>query len=62
MTVVIYDVRMEETMLQTQLVHLQTLYEIIMESEEPETIRKALAAMTSSQAGIEYLQLNPITL
>jgi hypothetical protein len=53
---------MEETiMLQTQLIHLQTLYEIMCESEEPDIIRKALAALTSTSAGIQYLEMNPIT-
>lgn len=49
-------------MLTTQLIHLQSLYEIICESEEPEIIRRALAAMTSTSAGIEYLAMNPITM
>lgn len=48
-------------MLETQLIHLQTLYEIVCDSDEPETIRKALAALTSTPAGIQYLQMNPIT-
>jgi hypothetical protein len=53
---------MEETMLRTQLIHLQTLYEIVCESDEPDIIRRALAALTSTPAGIEYLAMNPITI
>lgn len=49
-------------MLETQLMHLQTLYEIVCESEEPDTIRKALAALTSNDAGLDYLRMNPITM
>lgn len=48
-------------MLETQLKLMQALYEIICESEEPEIIRRALSALTSTEAGIEYLTLNPIT-
>ena len=44
-----------------QIIALQTLYEIVMESDEPEIIRKALAALTSTPAGREYLEMNPIT-
>lgn len=53
---------MEETMLATQLIHLQTLYAIVCESEEPDIVRRALAALTATPAGLEYLALNPITL
>jgi hypothetical protein len=49
-------------MLHTQLIHLQALYEIVCDSDEPETIRKALAALTSTPSGCEYLAMNPITL
>lgn len=49
-------------MLTTQLIHLQTLYAIVCESDEPDTVRRALAALTATDAGIEYLRMNPITL
>lgn len=44
------------------LIYIQTLYGIICDSEEPETIRRALAALTSTPGGIEYLQMNPIAI
>ena len=44
-----------------QIIALQTLYEIVMESNEPEIMRKALAALTATEAGREYLAMNPIT-
>jgi len=40
----------------------EVLYEIICSSDEPETIRKALAALTSTDSGIEYLRMNPLAL
>lgn len=52
---------MDTTMLETQLVFVQALYEIVCESDEPETMRKALSALTSTEAGRQYLQMNPIT-
>lgn len=57
-----YNVGMEVQLMETQLIYLQCLYEVICDSDEPETIRRALAAMTSTDAGIEYLRMNPITL
>lgn len=48
-------------MLETQLIYLQSLYEIVCDSDEPETVRKALSALTSTPAGIDYLRMNPIT-
>lgn len=47
--------------MEAQLIMLQTLYEIIMESEEADIIRKALSALTATPAGREYLEMNPIT-
>lgn len=44
-----------------QLLVLQTLYEIVMESDEPEIIRKALSALTATAEGRQYLEMNPIT-
>lgn len=52
---------MEETLLTTQLIYLQTLYAIVCDSEEPDTIRRAFAALTSTEAGLDYLRINPIT-
>lgn len=43
-----------------QLRYLQALHEVVSDSEEPETIRVALSALTSTNAGIEYLRMNPI--
>jgi hypothetical protein len=40
----------------------EVLYEILCSSDEPETIRKALAALTSTDSGIEYLRMNPLAL
>lgn len=47
---------------ETNLKLMQTLHEILCDSEEPETIRKALAALTSTPEGIEYLRMNPLAL
>lgn len=49
-------------MAETNLLLLQALHEILCESEEAETVRKALAAMTSTPEGIEYLRMNPLAL
>ncbi len=57
-----YDRDMDTTMTEANLAFMQCLFEIVCESEEPETIRKALAALTNTPGGIEYLQMNPITL
>lgn len=48
--------------LETNLKLMQALHEILCDSEEPETIRKALAALTSTPGGIEYLRMNPLAL
>jgi hypothetical protein len=50
------------TMAEEALIYVQTLYGIICDSEEPETIRKALAALTATTGGIEFLQMHPIAL
>lgn len=42
--------------------YMATLYEIICDSDEPETVRKALAALTSTPEGIEFLRMNPLAL
>lgn len=52
---------MDTEMLATQLVHLEALYQIVMESDEPEIVRRALAALTSTEAGLDYIRLNPFT-
>lgn len=52
---------LKENMMEFQLLVLQTLYEIVMESDEPEIIRKALAALTATAEGRQYLEMNPIT-
>lgn len=49
-------------MAEEALIYVQTLYGIICDSEEPETIRKALAALTATTGGIEFLQMHPIAL
>lgn len=51
---------MENLLLETQLVYLQTLHTIVCESDEPETVRSALAALTNTEAGLDYLRMNPI--
>lgn len=49
-------------MTETVLKLTEALYEIVCDSEEAETVRKALAALTSSDAGIEYLRMHPLAL
>lgn len=52
---------MEATIMEMQLRYLEALYRIVCDSDEPETIRVALAALTGTSAGREYLEMNPIT-
>jgi hypothetical protein len=56
---------MEETvhniqMLESQLRYLGALHEIVCDSDDPDAIRVALSALTSTDNGIEYLRANPI--
>lgn len=48
-------------MAEQQLRYLEALYAIVCQSDEPETIRMALAALTGTPAGREFLEMNPIT-
>lgn len=49
-------------MLETQLILIETLYEIMCESDDANTVRHCLAALTNTEAGLRYLELHPITL
>jgi hypothetical protein len=49
-------------MLGDQLRLLEALYEIMMSSGEAEMVRVAASAMTSTQAGLSFLNTHPITL
>lgn len=46
---------------ETCLILLQSLYEIVCDSDEADIVRKALSALTSTSAGRQYLEMNPIT-
>lgn len=48
--------------MQDQLAFLEALYEIAMSSDEAETVRIAMAALTRTQAGITFLSSKPIVL
>jgi hypothetical protein len=50
------------TMMEDQLKMLEALYEICMSSTEAEMVRVAIQALTSTQAGMTFLQTHPITL
>ena len=52
---------MEATMAEQQLRYLEALYAIVCQSEEPDMIRLALVALTGTPAGLEFLEMNPIT-
>ena len=49
-------------MAESALKFTEALYEILCESQEPEIVRKALAALTCTPEGIEYLRMNPLAL
>lgn len=49
-------------MLQDQLRFLEALYEILNSSEEAETVRVAVSALTATEAGRSFLTANPIKL
>jgi hypothetical protein len=51
---------MEQIMLENQLLFIEALYAIVCDSEEPEIIRRALSALTNTEAGRNYLAMNPI--
>lgn len=46
--------------LEAQLRYLQALHEIASSSTDADSVREALAALTSTENGIEYLRQNPI--
>jgi hypothetical protein len=48
--------------MQDNLKYLEALYEIALSSEEAEVVRVAMAALTSTQAGLAFLAVNPIKL
>jgi hypothetical protein len=50
------------TMMEDQLKMLEALYEIAMSSGEADVIRVAFQALTSTQAGMTFLQTHPINL
>lgn len=47
-------------MLENQLLFIETLYRIVCDSEEPDTIRQALSALINTEEGRNYLAMNPI--
>lgn len=47
-------------MLESQLRYMDALREIICDSDDPDAIRIALNALTTTENGIEYLRQNPI--
>jgi hypothetical protein len=49
-------------MMEDQLKMLEALYEIAMSSTEAEMVRTAMQALTSTQAGLTFLQSHPIQL
>lgn len=49
-------------MMQDQLRFLEALYEILNSSEEAETVRVAVSALTATEAGRAFLTANPIKL
>lgn len=49
------------TMLEAQLRYLQALHEIASDSDDADSVRVALSALTSTDNGIEYLRMHPIT-
>lgn len=49
-------------MMQDQLILLEALHDILMSSTEADIVRIATMALTRTQAGINYLTANPITL
>lgn len=58
-----YDNNMETTttMLESQLRYLQALHEVVSSSNDADSVRVALSALTSTDNGIEYLRMHPIT-
>ncbi len=49
-------------MMQDQLILLEALSEILQQSDEAEIVRIATAALTNTQAGVNFLVANPIVL
>lgn len=49
-------------MLESQLRYLRALHEIVSDSDDADAVRVALSALTSTNNGIEYLRMHPITL
>ncbi len=49
-------------MMQDQLILLEALHDILNTSDEAETVRTAIMALTQTQAGLHYLVANPIIL
>lgn len=49
-------------MLESQLRYLAALHEIVSDSSDPDAVRVALSALTSTDNGIEYLRANPIVI
>lgn len=49
-------------MMSEQLRMLEALHQIAMESADAETVRVAMVALTSTEAGLRYLRANPLIL
>lgn len=49
-------------MMSDQLQMIESLYQIALSSEDAETVRIAISALTNTQSGMAYLQTNPIIL
>lgn len=49
-------------MMSEQLRMLEALHQIAMESGDAETVRVAMVALTSTEAGLRYLRANPLIL
>lgn len=52
----------DEMTMRDLLILTEALYTILQESEEAETVRVAVGALTNTQAGMAYLQKHPVTL
>lgn len=52
----------ENQALQDALILVEALYEIAVESEEVDIVRRAMSALTVTQAGLVYLRQHPIVL
>lgn len=51
-----------DQMMTDQMILVEGLYNTVMESDDAETVRGAVAALLNTEVGINYIRFHPLTL